>query len=84
MTKQKCIVFIDGSNFYFKLKDLGLHQLLDFDFTGFSKMLISDNELVSSTYYVGKIRTDGTDKTQKLFNDQQKLIGHLKKHNYKY
>lgn len=84
MAKQKCIVFIDGSNFYFKLKDLGLHQLLDFDFTGFSKMLISENELVSSTYYVGKIRTDGTDKTKKLFDDQQKLLGHLKKHNYKY
>lgn len=33
MAKTRCIVLIDGSNFYFKLKDLKLHQLLKFDFS---------------------------------------------------
>ena len=82
--KQRCIVFIDGSNFYFKLKDLGLHNLLNFDFTNFAHMLCSENKLIFAKYYIGKIRTDGTEKTRKLFDNQQKLLGHLKKHNYQY
>jgi len=35
MINKKCIVIIDGSNFYFKLKDLDLHNLLSLDFTQF-------------------------------------------------
>lgn len=84
MANQKCIVLIDGSNFYFKLKDLQLHHLLDFDFSGFTKMLASENEMVKATYYVGKIRTDRTEKTQILFNNQRKLLAHLRKHGYSY
>ncbi len=85
MTKQRSIILIDGSNFYFKLKDLKLHNLINFDFSGFAKMLAGENnEVVHATYYVGKIRTDGTEKTKRMFDNQQKLIGHLKKHNYKY
>lgn len=81
---RSCIILIDGSNFYFKLKDLKLHNLLDFDFSGFAKMLCGKDSAVSVTYYVGKIRTDGTEKTKKLFDDQQRLLGHLKKHKVKY
>ena len=33
MQQERAIVLIDGSNFYFKLRDLNLHQLLTFDFT---------------------------------------------------
>lgn len=84
MASSKCIVVIDGSNFFFKLKDLKLHNLFDFDFSGFAKMLAGENEIVQATYYIGKIRTDGTEKTQRLFDNQQKLIAHLKRHNVKY
>lgn len=80
----KCIILIDGSNFYFKLKDLKLHNLLDLDFMGFAQMLANGNEIIHSTYYVGKIRTDGTEKTKQLFDSQQKLISHLKKHQFRY
>lgn len=77
--KQKCIVLIDGSNFYFKLKDLNLHREIDFSFSGFVKMLAREEEIVHATYYVGAVRTDGTAHTQKLFTSQQKLFSHLKK-----
>lgn len=77
---ERCIVLIDGSNFYFKLKDLNLHKLLSFDFSSFAQMLAGKNRVVSTTYYVGKIRTDGTEKTRRLFDDQQKLLGQLQKH----
>ncbi len=84
MKQERAIVLIDGSNFYFKLRDLQLHQLLTFDFTSFTHSLIGINRLVSATYYVGKVRTDGTEKTQKLFNKQRKLLAHLKKHQFTY
>lgn len=82
--RNKCIILIDGSNFYFKLKDLKLHNLLEFDFTGFANKLAGKNKIVQVVYYVGKIRSDGTEKTKRLFDDQQRLLGHLKKHRIKY
>lgn len=75
----KCIILIDGSNFYFKLKDLAIANLLSFNFTEFTKMLAGKNEITKVIYYVGKVRTDGTVKTQRLFNNQRKLLAHLKK-----
>lgn len=82
--KQKCVILIDGSNFYFKLKDLGLHSLLSFDFGKFASFIARSNQIVSVGYYVGRIRQDGSAKTEKLFNAQQKLIGRLKKHKVSY
>ena len=84
MIKEKCIILIDGSNFFFKLKDLKLHNLLDFNFREFSQILSKDYELVDCTYYIGKIKTDKTEKTKKLFIDQRKLLARLQKHTYKY
>jgi uncharacterized LabA/DUF88 family protein len=82
--KEKCVILIDGSNFYFKLKDLQLHNLLAFDFTKFIQLIIRSHELVSACYYVGRIRQDGTAHTQKLFDGQQKLLAKLKQHNLRY
>lgn len=79
-----CIILIDGSNFYFKLKDLKLHHLLDFNFSQFNKMLIGKNKLIKCNYYIGKVRTDGTEKTQRLFNNQRKLFAHLRVHKVRY
>lgn len=80
----KCIILIDGSNFYFKLKDLGLQNLLSFDFSQFIRLIARTNTVVSSCYFVGRVRQDQTDKTERLFNNQQKLLGALKKHNISY
>ncbi len=82
--KSRCIILIDGSNFYFKLKDLRLHNLLNFDFSSFAKMLAGKRKIVYAVYYIGKIITDGTEKTKKLFDDQQRLLGHLKNHKIRY
>lgn len=84
MSKKRCVILIDGSNFYFKLKDLNLHNLLNFDFASFAKKLADGNQIMHATYYVGKVRTDGTEHTQKLFNNQRKLFAHLKKHKFSY
>lgn len=84
MKAKRCIVLIDGSNFYYKLKDLGLHHLLDFNFAGFAKNLAGTDKLINAVYYIGKIRTDGSKRAQELFDSQQKLLSHLKHHNYRY
>lgn len=78
------MILIDGSNFYFKLKDLKLQNLLSFDFSSFFQFLIRNNQLAESVYYIGKVRTDGTKKTQRLFNNQRKLFAHLRKHHVRY
>jgi len=82
--KQRCIVLIDGSNFYFKLKDLKLNTLLSFDFAGFAKILAKDTKIINSVYYIGKIKTDGSDKSNRMLASQQKLFAHLKKNNFNY
>lgn len=84
MSKKRCIVLIDGSNFYFKLKDLKLHDELKFDFSSFAKMLCGEGKIVDGVYYVGAVRTNGTKHVQKLFNKQQKLLAHLKRHKFRY
>ncbi len=81
---QRCIVFFDGSNFYFKLKDLRLHNLLTFNFSKFVLNLAGSNKVIKTCYYVGRIRQDGSPQTEKLFDAQQKLLGRLKKHKISY
>lgn len=84
MKNERCIILIDGSNFYFKLKDLGFSNLLGFDFSGFMKKLAEESEIVDTVYYVGKVRTDGTQKSKYLQAAQQKLLVYLKKHLIRY
>ncbi len=75
---------IDGSNFYFKLKDLKLHNLLEFNFLKFTQFLARSNKLIASKYYVGRIRQDGSKHADKLLASQQKLFVILKSHNFQY
>lgn len=83
MKLERTVILIDGSNFYFKLKDLGFHTL-DFHFSAFTKFLAGKREVLQSTYFVGEVRTDGTAHVQKLYNNQQKLIARLKNHGVRY
>lgn len=81
---KRCLILIDGSNFYFKLKDLNLHNLLDFNFSKFSQLLAGINKIIETRYYIGKIKQDGTLHTEKLLANQQRLFNVLKKHQVNY
>src|SRR5436309_2906292 len=83
MQQERCLILIDGSNLYFKLKELELHRL-SFDFSAFCRLLAGNKTIIRSVYHVGEVRTDGTEKSQRLYNNQQKLIAHLKKHGMYY
>lgn len=75
---------IDGSNFFFKLRDLRLHKLLKFNFSKFAQFLAQSNKIVDCRYYVGRVRQDGTKKADRMVADQQKLFSRLRRHNFKY
>lgn len=81
---KRCLILIDGSNFYFKLKDIELHNLLDFDFGKFAEFLTRSNKLVGAIYYVGRVRQDGTEQANKLLSSQQKLLEKLKNNGFRY
>ena len=82
--KEKVLILIDGSNFYYKLKDLGLHNLLNFDFDKFAQFLSKNTQLIGALYYVGRVRQDDTKKADKMVANQQKLFRRLNKHNFRY
>ena len=61
MENNKAFVFIDGGNFYFELKELRAklnerYSLLSFRFGDFSKLLVGDDELIETRYYIGAIK----------------------------
>lgn len=84
---KRAFVFIDGSNFYFRLKDLisklnGKFSLLDFNFREFSKWLVKPDKLAEVHYYVGAIKRQiNNEKVEKMYADQQRLIAKLQQQN---
>lgn len=87
--KNRALVFIDGNNFYYKLKDFvseksEIFKLLDFDYRKFCTNLVKENLLVEIRYYVGDIRRKNginKDKSEKLYANQQKLLAKLQQQN---
>jgi hypothetical protein len=49
-------VFIDGSNLYNKLKDLGIRHTPNFNYRGLAEWLARGRDLVYCGYYVGVVR----------------------------
>jgi len=82
----RAAVFIDGNNFYFKLKDLtngkNVYPLLDFRFYDFASWLVKPNTLATARYYIGALkRQRGNEKSEKMYADQQKLLARLQRQN---
>jgi NYN domain len=63
---------------------VNLHHLLTFNFAQFAHSLVGTRPLLKATYYVGAVRTDGTAKTQHLFNHQRQLFAHLRTQSFTY
>ncbi len=78
------MIFVDGGNWYFKLKELlalvGKKPRTDFDVRGFAEELITSDKLIDIRYYIGKLkRKHGNEKSEKLYAKQQQLIRFLQK-----
>ncbi len=84
---KRTFVFIDGNNFYFKLKELrsklnSKYSLLEFNFRKFSEWLVEPNNLIEIHYYLGVVRRKKNDsKSEKLYADQQRLFRKLQRQN---
>ena len=78
-TKQKRVaIYIDGSNLYYKLRDLELTNITYFDYSGLSGWLARDRTIISKRYYIGVVRAKENDeKGQVLRKNQQRLFNHL-------
>lgn len=81
---KRTYVFIDGGNFYFKLKSLlsesgKRESILRFDFSGFFQAFSCADELIEIRYYVGAIKQqNGNEKSEKMYADQQRLLAKLR------
>ncbi len=84
---KKSVVFIDGGNFYFKLKEtyqkLGRrYSLLHFRYRDFSKWLVGSNELLDIRYYIGAVKRENhNEKSEQMYADQQRLFRKLQHQN---
>lgn len=73
-------VFIDGSNFYHRLKDpeIGFEEVTYFHYRAFAEWLARGRDLVYCGYYVGTVREEvGNPKSIELRRRQQRLFAHL-------
>ena len=76
---RRCQIIIDGSNFYFKIKNLGLEKLVRDNFQNFLQSLAPQEKITKVTYYVGQVKVDGSKKSIKLHAQQKKLLAQLRK-----
>jgi uncharacterized LabA/DUF88 family protein len=77
--KRRAAVFIDGSNFYFKMKSLGVKRLKKYGYYALCKDLAGDRKIMTIGYYVGVVRATFSDvKGQKLRRAQIDLFNHLR------
>jgi len=78
---ERVIIFLDGSNFYHRLRDseLNFKKLLDFNYKKFAEWLSYGRFIISCIYYVGLVRKEkGNSKSEELVRNQQKLFANLR------
>ncbi len=71
----RAVIFIDGNNFYHKLKETVSvdRSLLDFQYNDFGKKIINGDDLIEIRYYLGAIRRQRSydrEKSEKMYNSQ--------------
>lgn len=64
-TKQKRVaIYIDGSNLYYKLKDLSIKNTTGFNYKALADYLARNREVISYRYYVGVVRVKDGNKLE--------------------
>ena len=82
-TKERVAIYIDGNNFYHKLKDLKVPNTVNFNYLEFCNKLARGRNVVSYRYYVGAIRAkEGDIKGQQLRTGQLNLFNNLLKQRF--
>lgn len=81
--KKTSVVIIDGSNFYYKLKELKLENTRRFDYSKFVKLITEDTQVKAKYYCIGKIQASQRDKkARQMMAKQQSLVTRLQKEGF--
>lgn len=76
---ERVAVYVDGSNFYHKLRDIEIKNITYFGYADFSRYLSGKRKIVAKRYYVGVIRAkDGGKKSKEMQKSQVRLFNHLR------
>lgn len=79
MLNTRIAIFIDGSNFYHKLKELEIKHTSEFNYAGFCRRLAWELTIVYQGYYVGVVKAKAGDlKSQKLRARQLHVFNQLR------
>jgi len=70
----RAIVFVDGSNWYHSLRDLGLERLGRLDYGKISRKLVGPRDWVETRYYVGQVPQTGD---ASLYAAQRRFLASL-------
>ncbi len=82
--KERIIVYIDGSNLYFKLKKLLIPHTSQFNYRGLAEYLTKNKLLTDIYYYVGVVQPKRNDKkTYTILKGQLTLFNTLLEQNIK-
>ena len=81
----RCLIFIDGSNFYYGVKKLindDSISLLHFDYKKFGSFLCKNDEnCVEMRYYIGAVKRYSDSKSESMYANQQRLTALLQRYN---
>jgi len=77
---KRVAIYIDGSNLYYKLKELEIKNITYFQCGNLAKHLAGkDREIVAKRYYIGVVRVKGGDrKAVRMQEGQVRLFNHLR------
>jgi uncharacterized LabA/DUF88 family protein len=74
MKTSKSTVLFDGSNFYYKLKELSIPHTSMFDYAGLSQILSKKSYITEQYYCIGKIRAKQHDKKARVMMAKQQAL----------
>ena len=75
---ERVAVFVDGSNFYRKLKEVGVHHTPHFRYRELAEWLAHGRTIVYCGYYIGVVRAKlGDSKAEAMKNQQVNLFNNL-------
>ncbi len=78
LTRERVAIFVDGGNFYRRVREAGLLKGSKFEYPALMNFLLRGRMEVDRTYYIGTVRNhDQTPKSQQMVEDQQKFLSKL-------
>lgn len=71
----RAILFVDGSNWYHALKNIGVANPGRLDYAKISQKLVGPRTWAATRYYIGQVRQVGN---QRLYRDQRSFLARLR------